>query len=265
MTDEETPLDRAHLEMEAAGDAPGPRLRFFERLLDAELHVLLAAESPPDRLDLQVLDIDEGRVVLAFDRDERMAAFLDAPAPYAALSGRRLAALLAGQGVGIALNAAGAPSTELLDATTVDWLAAMAGGDPTEEAARPVAVTAPAGADPGLIEGLGAKLAAMADALDAAWLATLRFGDGTERLALAIAGAAGPAEAGIASAIAEAVRFSGLDDGGLDVTFVAAGTPARAAFARNGLAFDIPAAHAPEPTRAPAPPGSDPDRPPRLR
>ncbi len=265
MSDEaETPLDFAHRAMEAAGDAPGPRLRFYERLLDAELFVLLAAESPQDRLDLQVLDIDEGRVVLAFDRDDRMAAFLDAPAPYAALSGRRLAALLAGQGLGIALNAGGAPSTALLSAATIDWLAAMARGAVAQEAARPVAVAAPAGADPDLVAGVAAKLAAMSGALGAAWLATLRFDDGSTRLALAIEGARDVDRDGIAAAIAEAVRFSGMDEGGLDVTYVEADTPSRDAFARAGLAFEIPI-RAPEAARPPAPPGSDPDRPPRLR
>jgi hypothetical protein len=101
----------------------------------------------------------------------------------------------------------------------------------------------------------------MAGGIEAAWLAELRLEDGTTRLALAVAGAPEEGEGAVAEAIAEAVRFSGVE-GGLDVTFVGAQGPARAAFERVGLRFELPT-----PPALPAPPpapGSDPDRPPIL-
>ena len=70
-------------------------------------------KPPKARSTCAVYDLSDGRFVLAFDREERMAAFLDAPAPFAALSGRRLAALLDGRKLGLALNL-GAPSATLL-------------------------------------------------------------------------------------------------------------------------------------------------------
>lgn len=258
---EETPLDAAHRAMEAASDDPGPRMRFYERVMDAELFVLLEAEARGATLRPRAFDTEDGPVVLAFDRDDRLAAFLDSPAPYAALAGRRLAALLAGRGVGILLNPETASSQALLAAATVDWLAS--GGAAREVAAARVReVRPPFRVAPELIAALDAKLAAMAGVVGAGWLATLRFADGTERLALAIEGAPAAAEAGVAEAIAEAVRFSGVEDGGLDVTFLGADGPARAAFERVGLRFELPAARA---QAAPRPPGSDPERPPILR
>jgi catechol 2,3-dioxygenase-like lactoylglutathione lyase family enzyme len=101
----ETPLDAAFRAQEAD---PTLRPRFYERVLDAELVVPLAEEAG-ESMRPQVFPLEQGPYVLAFDRDKRMGAFLEGPVPFAPLSGRRLVALLAGQGIGIALNL-GAPS-----------------------------------------------------------------------------------------------------------------------------------------------------------
>jgi hypothetical protein len=259
---EETPLDAAFRAMEADPDDEAARMRFHERLMDAELLVLLEEEPRDDSIRPLVFDLEEGRFALAFDRDARLAAFLDAPAPYAALAGRRLAAALSGRGVGIGLNLGVAPSQTLIPAEAVDWLAVMAeAAAPSPADARASGVRPPRGAPEALVAALDAKVAAMAGRVEAAWLATLVFEDGGARLALAVAGAAPSAEAGIAEAIGEAARFSG---GGveIDVAFLSPGSPARAAFERNGLRFDPPEPEVPAPSRRP---GSDPDRPPILR
>ena len=92
-----TVLDAAHAAMETGGDAA--RLRFYERLADAELFLLLEREAAGDRIAPHVFPLDDGPVVLAFDTEERLAAFSDGAA-YAALTGRSLAGLLMGQGLG---------------------------------------------------------------------------------------------------------------------------------------------------------------------
>lgn len=265
MTETPTPLDAAHAAMTAAPEDGAARLRFFERVLDAELFVLLDADPTDERIRPRLVDLDAGRFALAFDRDARLGAFLDAPAPYAALPGRRLAAALAGRGVGLALNPGVAPSAALLTAAEIDWLAGMAAVAAETAPARVRTVGPPTTASTALIEGLGPKLAAMAGQIEAAWLGALQLEDGTERLALAVAGAPDAAQPAIAAAIAEAVRFSGAPEETLDVTFLPPGVAARAAFERAGMRFRPPPA--PEPTPAPsrAGPGRDPARPPRLR
>ena len=45
----ETPLDRAHDAMQAEPGDDAARLRFYERLADAELFLLLDAEAEGDR------------------------------------------------------------------------------------------------------------------------------------------------------------------------------------------------------------------------
>jgi hypothetical protein len=143
----------------------------------------------------------------------------------------------------------------------IDWLAAMGGDDPERTEARPLAVEAPGALPAGLLAALDTKLAAMAGLIARAWLARLRLADG-ERLTLALDGVPAAAEAAVAAAIAEAVRFSGAADAALDVTFLGPDGRLRAAFERHGLRIDLPAPPAPAPPR---PPGSDPDRPPILR
>ena len=92
---EMTPLDLAHAAMEAAPEDDAARLRFFERLADSELFVLLDKEPEDDRISPDVFDTGEGQFVLVFDREERLAQFADRIVPYAALSGRVIAMTVA--------------------------------------------------------------------------------------------------------------------------------------------------------------------------
>lgn len=261
MQDETTPLDAAFRAMEAAPQDVALRLRFHERVADAELFVLLEAEGAGAQIRPRVFDLEDGRFVLAFDRDARLAAFLDAPAPYAALAGRGLVAGLAGRGIGIALNAGGAPSETLLSAEAVDWMAQLLAGAPETAAQRPHEIAPPRGVPEALVAALGTKLAAMAGRVSAARLAMLIHADGSRRLALALGGVAPAAQDAVAAAIAEALRFSGAE-AGLDVTFLEPEAPGWAPFARHGIAFDLPAPPVPA---CPQPPGRDPARPPILR
>ena len=180
----ETPLDAAFRAQEADPD-PALRLRFHERVLDAELLVPLAAAAG-DTLDPQVFDLEDGRFVLAFDRDDRLADFVGAPTDFAALSGRRLAPMLAGRGIGIALNL-GAPSATLLPAAAVDWLAAMVRPVPEARDGRLAGLAAP-DVPEALRAALAAKLAAMADAIATAHLVAASDGGGPAGAVLVLAG-----------------------------------------------------------------------------
>jgi SseB protein N-terminal domain len=255
----QTPLDAAHAAQAAAPEDGGARLRFHERVLDAELVVPLVAEAAEGAIDLRVYDLSDGRFVLAFDRDERLAAFLDEPVRFAALSGRRLAALLEGRGIGIALNL-GVPSATLLPPASVDWLARMAGAPPEQTLKRIDAVAPPGPVPSALLVGLGTKLAAMADVIEAAFLARAAHAGGETRLLLFLAGVPEPARPAVSAAVAEAVRFAtGAEE--VDVLFADVASPHFAAAVRHGARLALPR---PADRRPPAP-GTDPDRPPRLR
>jgi len=160
----ETPLDHAYAQMQADPDAQMLRLRFYDRLLGAELFVLL--ERPmaagQDRIEPKILTSEGVSFVLAFDREERLSQFVDGTeAPYAALTGRALAKMLAPQDIGLGLNLGVAPSEILLDGAAMIWLRDIAEQGPTSIDARPVALNAPRGLPQDVLIALDAKLAGL--------------------------------------------------------------------------------------------------------
>jgi hypothetical protein len=258
---EMTALDAAHAAMEAAPEDEAARLRFYERLATSELCLLLNAEAEGDRIDPVVIAPEGRDCVLVFDSEARLAAFAGGPAPYAALSGRVLAAMLAGQGMGLGLNLGVAPSAILLPAEAVAWLAEVLAGRPEEVAARPVEISVPGGLPEAVLQALDARLAGMAGMARAAWLVGVRYEGGGRGHLLGFVGAVPGAEGALARAVSEVLAFSGLEAAALDVGFFAASDPVLARMAVCGLRFDLPEMAVP----ARKPPGSDPEQPPRLR
>ncbi len=204
--------------MEAAPEDTGARLRWYGALLDAELAVALEGEARDGVFAPQLFTLENGRTVLAFEGEERLASVLGA-ADYAALPGRVLVAALAGQGVGLGVNL-GSEAAYLMDAPAVDWLASVL-------AAAPVASVsgsdpfAPAEAPPALLAALEARLEMARGMAEAAFLAA-RGG----RLVLVFTGAA--SQEPLARMAAEAAAFCGTPVD-LDAGFLPAGVPAPAA------------------------------------
>lgn len=259
-----TPLDTAHAAMEAAPDNDAARLRFYERLADAELFLLLATEPTDDRIEPNVFRTDDGDFVLVFDLEERLAEFVGETAPYASLSGRALINMLEGQNLGLGVNLEVAPSAYLMDADAVSWLAGTLSEAPEEAQARPVEIERPGGLPDLLLTALDAKLALMGAAARTAYLALVTYEDGIKGHMLAFIDAAPGAERALSQAANEALTFSGIDAGQLDVAFFKASEAVSAKLAKVGLRFDLPT---PEVSAAtgPSAPGMDPEKPPKLR
>lgn len=259
-----TPLDQAHAAMEAAPADDAARLRFYDRLAGSELVLMLESEPEGDRIRPAIFPVEEQRFVLVFDREERLTAFAEGPAPYAALSGRALAAMLAGQGIGLGVNLGVAPSSILIEAGSVDWLAETLATAPEEVEERPEALSPPAGLPEALLTALDARLATAEGLARMAYLVGATYAGGRRGHLMAFVDAVPGAEPALARAVGDALTFSGVEAGTLDVGFFRVSDPFAARLARVGLRFDLPQA-APSPQVAGAAPGMDPDRPPRLR
>ncbi|MCB6177063.1 SseB family protein [Rhodobacter sp. Har01] len=259
-----TLLDAAHAAVSAAPDDERARLRFYERLADGELFLLLEREAEAEVLDPRVFALDSGPVVLVFDREERLAEFSGGVvAPYAALPGRVIAGLLKGQGIGLGVNLGVAPSEMLLPPEALDWLADALAPAPEEVEAVPESFVAPVVPED-FVAGLDAKLARAGGLATAAVLAGVVYAGGRQGHLLAFLDAVPGSQGALARAVQEALVFSGLEAGEVDVAFLTAGEPAAEALAAVGLRFDLPVPEATEPV-APKPPGMDPARPPKLR
>lgn len=262
MSDVVTLLDAAHAAVSADPENEALRLRFFERLADGEMVILLEREAEGESLEPKVFDLEDGPVVLVFDREERLASFTGGIAPYAALPGRVIAGLLKGQGIGMGVNLGVAPSSMLLPPEAMDWLAETLDGGPQEVEAQPREFLPPSVPE-AVITALDAKLARAGGLAVAALLAGVVYEGGRRGHILAVLGAAEGAEPALARAVNEALVFSGIEAGELDVVFLALGSKPAEAMARVALRFDLPA---PEVQHlAPAAPGMDPSRPPKLR
>lgn len=264
MTTPATALDAAHAAMQVAPDDDAARLRYYERLADGELFLLLTEEARGDSFAPQVFDLDDGPVVLVFDAEDRLSDFTGTVSPYAALPGRVIVGTLAGQGIGLGVNLGVAPSSMLLPPAAVDWLATTLKHGPQLLEARAQSFHAPTTLPQNLLQGLEEKLARAGGLAGFALLSGVIYADGRRGHMLAFVDAHPNAEAPLARASAEALTFSGVDAGEMDVTFLASADPACAAMARVALRFDLPQPVVAEPA-APRAPGTDPTRPPILR
>lgn len=259
---ETTELDRAFEQMEASPDDTRARLQFYERLADTELFLLLASEPSGDSVEPEIFPVDDQQFVLVFDRIERLTHFTSNSSPYAAMSGRMLAKMLVGQGIGIGLNLDVSPSSMLLPATALDWLVDALSDAPLESTGRPVSFHRPEAIPEVLIEALSRKLATAVGLAEHAFLAGVLYDNDVRGHILVVSGAAEGAEPALASAVGEALRFSGLEAGWIDVTFVDPNDSVVTSLEKAAIRFDIPA---PEPVTQREAPGSNPDKPPKLR
>lgn len=261
-------LDRAHAEMETAmaqaGDADSARLRFYERLADTQLCVLLTQEAQGDQMTPEVFDLADGRFILVFDSEERLADFAGRVVPYAALSGRMIVQMLTGQGVGLGVNLDVAPSQTLIPAEAIDWLSQTLGHAPDEVEAGLTEFTPPKGLPDDLLKALDAKLSGAVGLATSAYLVGVRYDNGGAGYLLGFVDAKDNAQDALAKAAGEALTFSGIEAGVMDVGFFASGDPVADKLAAVGMRYDLPEPQQPK-VYAPQKPGGDPDNPPKLK
>lgn len=257
-----TPLDTAHAEMQTDPDNDSLRMRFFERLVDAELYLLLEAEASGDVVTPRLVEMGDQRLVLVFDRDARLAEFAGDIAPHATLSGRALAQMLTEEGLGLFLNPEVAPSSFALDAAGVAWLTDIIAQGPEAREDRLTELHPPHDLPEILLQALDQKLATAEGLAQAAFLVRTTNIDGGVGHMLAFLGALPEAEQALAQAVSEALTFSGIEMGTLDVGFFDGSHPLVEGLTRAGLRFDLPQPHSPLQQAAP---GLDPERPPILK
>ena len=260
---ETTALDAAYSAMEAAPQDDAARLRFFARLADSELFLMLTEEARDENISPELFDVADGRFVLAFDLEERLARFAGRPVPYVALTGRVLSSMLSGQGIGLGLNLEVAPSSMLITLEALAWLADMLQHGPEEVQQRLAEFSPPVGLPDDLLTALDAKLVTAAGLASVAFLVGTKTPDGGQGYLLGFVAAVEDSQPALARAVSEALVFSGVDAGALDVGFFASDDAAAVALAKVGLRFDFPQPLVPNMERVT--PGSDPAQPPILK
>lgn len=260
----ETLIDQAHAIMEANPEDDTARLRFYERLADAELFVLLSEEANGDVISPEVIEVDEQSFVLVFDTEERLAQFTGAVTPYIGVSGRVIVSMLVGQDLGLGVNLGVASSETLLPSDAVEWLAQTLSAAPDEMEAQPESFAPPVGLPEKVLKALDAKLVSAAGLVAQVWLVGVTYVGGAKGHLLAFIDAQDGAERALAKAAHEALTFSGVEAGSIDVAFFASDEGAVAAIRRQGLQFELPSVLEAEAWQ-PKAPGMDPKNPPKLK
>jgi len=261
----ETKLDVAHDAMQADPENDAARVAFYGRLADAELFVLLSDEpEKPSAISPEILDLEGDRFALVFDREERLTAFAKTAAPYAALPGRVIAGMLAGQGIGLGLNLGVAPSSILIPGEAMDWLQGALSESPEESHGRLQTLLPPDQTTRALLPVLRDKLANAGAVKARAWLANARFEDGRQGAVLGFADVPEASQTRLAHAAQEAVVFSDAK-GDLVTFFMAPGAAREAELAAVGVEIPLPKPPQPTISAPPPPPGSDANKPPNLK
>ena len=248
-----TRIDEAFAVMNLS-DSDAGRLRFYEAVLESELFLLLDQISDGETAKPRTFDTTEGQFAMGFDTELRLAEFAGSEAEFVAMSGRNLVTLLHDAGLGLALNF-GAPSEQVLPNEIVTWMASE-DTTPEEIEARPEEILPPS-LPPEAIAVIDRKLAGLQGYAEHAYLADARYDGGNRASLLAFIDVMQGSEDSIASAIAEALHFSGFEAIVIDVIFLHASDPIAAVFAKHGLRFDLPQHEV-------APNALDPNKPPRL-
>ncbi len=258
---QQTPLDQAYLAMAADENA---RLGYYERLAESELFLLLEKESDGNNITPELFQTDMGSFVLAFDREERLAAFTEKEAAFVALSGRIIAQMLAGKDIGLGVNLGCDGVENLIAPDGIGWLLGALEQGPIEENAMPRELSAPKGLPEVLITALDRKLPTAMGLATSAYLAAVTYDDGRKSHLMAFIDSLPGAQSALAQAVNEALVFSGVEAGEIDVIFAKQSDEITQTLDRVGLRFDIPQPM-PETTEMRPAPGSDPEKPPILR
>lgn len=257
-----TPLEAAAQAMDRASGDAALRRAFFAELAAAELVVVLAVEAGAGAIEPRVFEVDGHRLALAFDSEAGLASFAEGPVERAIMPGRVLARMLSGAGLGLGLNFGASSAPQILDAAALAWVAEASGTPPGTIEDRPEEIAPPSELPAALLPMLEARIARVGALAREAWLARARYRDGRGAGLLVFVDVEPAAEPAIARSVAEAVAIAGLSEGDLDIAFVASGSEFLRRLATVGLRIALP-----DPPSSPvnAPPGTDPQRPPRLR
>ena len=226
-------LDRAHAALQDGGAAEG--MAFYRTLANAELFLLLEAEAVGEVMTPRVFDLTEGAVLLAFDSEDRLAGFADGPQPYAALPGRVIAGQMVGLDLSLGLNmGSGSASEVILPPEALKWMVQMLDQAPPRPAVEQIAGFEAPVVPKTVLKTLPAALSGA----ERAYLVGVRYRSGRREQLLAVIGVAERDEARVARAVTEALAFSGIDAGAMDLAFVTAEDGVLARMAGLALVFE---------------------------
>jgi len=152
----------------------------------------------------------------------------------------------------------------VLPAEAMAWLRDTLAQEAAEVEAKITQVLPPKGLPEILIAAIDSKLATATGMAAGAFLVGVDYSSGGRGHLLAFVGAIPRAQDALVRAASEALTFSGIEAGAMDVGFFGPDDPVVEKLARVGLRFDLPQGDGLQHTPR-MPPGADPSKPPILK
>lgn len=241
---------------------------FYDALAATTLYMPIDGDPEGDEPQPMALELEGGPTLLVFDTEERLAEFVERPTGYAAAPGRTVIEMAARVGAQIGVNLGPSPSATLLPADVVAWIAEALTMPVEIRDFSKVMLSPPEAPEEGLLEALAERLAEFADVIAEAWLVGAETGEGPAGMVLIATPAPQvPAQdedlaAALSEGISRAVQFATPGVRPPDLALVEEGAKPLMVARRVGIGLH---AVAQEPNQAPAAPGSNPSKPPKLR
>ena len=245
-------LDHAFAKMQAAPENTALRRAYYQQLADTEIYIPVA-DVTGESFTPETFDLDLGATVLAFDSPERLADFLGTGHDFVALPARVLIPLLVDQRLLLLINPDSA-SANLLPRDVLIWVQDVVAAMPSQAVAGLTGLCKPGAATAPMVAALDRAFGQMPGAATQALLF-----DSDQGLTIAFTGAAETSHPALAKAVQDALVFAGVD---ADCSVVFLSDTQAQSITPVALAFDLPKPVAPPIAQAP---GTDPDKPPKLR
>lgn len=258
-TDNPTRLDVVYQRMQSSPESETAGLRFYEAFCDANLCVLINADT-----SMQVFETSQGKIVLAFDTDERVAEFISEATEFIKIAGRDLVMQLLASETGIGLNLNVAPTSQILSPDILTWLSEFLAESSSFSIDQVVAISPP---DQWLDDhktAISTQLEKYAGMIASAYFCSVTYSDNTVADAVFIVDCDPTTEAVLFTALVESQKFLDKNTAEIAIKFISPDNQEFPEICRVGeeiVISKLTVIH----TSAPTAPGMDPDKPPKLR
>lgn len=225
-----------------------------------EFHLLLLADSDGTSAEPFLLDVNNGKAAVVFDKLDLMAGFQDGVSNFISASGRDLAVMLHKENLLLTINPGCEDTSFILEQNTLEWMSAQTNLAPKTIEFSVKDIGPARDADIALVTALDEILPNMQGLAERLVVAGLTE-DAEKGMVIFFLNTQPGAEDTLTQLIHEMVTFSAGNIPDLNVGFVRNEDPLVNRLKEIGLHMQLP--KLPVPTPRPAP-GSDPDKPPKL-
>lgn len=257
-------LDTAYANMQNPDGDETAELRFYETFCDCVLTVLIVEDEAQDKIQFDIFETSQGALVLAFDSEDRMAEFIEKPTGFINMPGRELLQMLSDQQLGIGLNLAVAPSSQILEKATLDWVRDVIGSESMVKMDKISSLKPATNISPSLSQNLAMRLQAFYGFVESVLICDVTYEDGYAGTAFFVLNCDPDTEANLFAMLMETQRFSSRDDSEIAIQFIQTNSPNIDDI--RAVAQEVkPLPRSAKSISTPKAPGRDPAKPPKLR